>query len=554
MSSKASLKTALDGLISDADAQTQLHESSRQKLYLTLGGIYLWWREASKFVGFLDELYEERRLQTRGNEENFTRIIRLVWQQMDWSGRRAPTLQLWSKALTKIHSEFESNKDAYRVEPQEKIRQYIDSKGGIKGVLGIAVQGPIIDEVPKQGRTGKSKADQLSDQAMLSKHYELGEQYFSNEARSLINIDTQALRMAVTRKGYALALVKRKANSKYQILSVTNDDDLVRQAIIATYKRKSDATPYVLRLLGEVIETQSLPLTLERHRLSLIGTSDVVATNGDKMKQIKRLMLRSKTKDILLSESRNNCSVVTIATPREFPVSENEDLFLRIENLRFVENEIVQTKDMSFFTTLSSQIEVVKDTDLIASHVLRTKNSVTAKIHNLYFYRLSTLADGSRIQAEVDKHATTAPLWQATVNKDWIDDLYSICVSNWLREYGPQINRPKHKQIELNLGKKTFRIRHYGERGNYTMTETGIPNPTVSAKSKPCALHVLSKDIFPVLSALAHQDIVGNVRLMANNDLFVFHYKTELATYSIAVPSCTNKGKRIETAFKAYGT
>lgn len=552
MSSKASLKTALDGLISDADAQIQLHESSRQKLYLTLGGIYLWWREASKIVGFLDELYEERKLQKRGDEENFTRIIRLVYQ-LDWGGRKAPTLQLWSKALKKIHAEFESNKDAYKVEPQEKIRQYIDSKGGIKGVLGIAAQGPIVDEVPKQGKTGKSKADQLSDQAMLSKHFELGEQYFSNEARSLINIDTQALRVAVTRKGYALALVKRKANSKYQILSITNDDDLVRQAIISTYKRKADATPYVLRLLGEVIETQSLPLTLERHRASLYGTSDVVAANGDKMKQIKRLMLRSKTKDILLSESRNDCSVVTIASPREFPVVDKEDLFLRIENHRFIENEIVQSKDMSFFTTLSKHIEVVTDKELVASHVIRSKNSVTGKIRNLYFYRLSTLAEDSRIQSEVDKHATTAPLWQATVDKDWIDDLYSICVSNWLREYGPQINRPKHKQIQLELGKKKFWMHHYGERGNYTQVEKGVPNPTVAVNSKPCAIHLLSKDIFPVLSALAHQDIDGKVRLMANADMFVIHYKTELATYSIAVPSCTNKGKPIKTAFKAYG-
>lgn len=552
MSSKASLQKALDGLISDADAQIQLHESSRQKLYLTLGGIYLWWREASKIVGFLDELYEERKLQKRGEEENFTRIIRLVYQ-LDWSGRKAPTLQLWSKALKKIHAEFESNKDAYKVEPQEKIRQYIDSKGGIKGVLGIAAQGPIIDEVPKQGKTGKSKADQLSDQAMLSKHFELGEQYFSNEARSLINIDTQALRVAVTRKGYALALVKRKANSKYQILSITNDDDLVRQAIISTYKRKADATPYVLRLLGEVIETQSLPLTLERHRASLYGTSDVVAANGDKMKQIKRLLLRSKTKDILLSESRNDCSVVTIASPREFPVVDKEDLFLRIENHRFIESEIVQSKDMSFFTTLSKHIEVVTDKELVASHVIRSKNTVTGKIRNLYFYRLNTLAEGSRIQAEVDKHATTAPLWQATVDKDWIDDLYSICVSNWLREYGPQINRPKHKQIQLELGKKTFWMHHYGERGNYTQVEKGVPNPTVAVNSKPCAIHLLSKDIFPVLSALAHQEIDGKVRLMANSDMFVIHYKTELATYSIAIPSCTNKGNSIKTAFKAYG-
>ena len=419
-------------------------------------------------------------------------------------------------------------------------------------MLGIKGQDEDQFVVPEKKKS-KGNADQGGDDAMGKKHFELGEQYFSGQARSLIDIDAEAVRLDVTRKGYALALVRRKANSKYQILSVTNDDDLVKDAIIATYKRKSDATPYVLRLLGEVIETQSLPLKLERHRASFNGVSDVLAANGDKLKQVKRLILRPKSKDILLSECRNDCSVVTVATPHEFPVTCTEDLFLRIPNQRFIENEIIQKRDLSFFTTLSKKIEAVKDPDLKASHVLTTKNSVTELIRNLYFYRMSTVAEGSKRQAIVNKHGTTAPTWQATVNKGWIDDLFSTCVSIWLRDYGPNINQNDHKQVQLVLGKKTFLVRYYGTNGKYTADYADIPNPSIAVKSKPCAIHVLSKDIFPVLNALAHQDIVGNVRLMANADLLAIQYATATAKYSIAVPACTIKGKRIKTAFTGYG-
>ena len=42
MTTKAELRTALDTLIGDADEQTQMHERAQQRLYLTLGGAYLW--------------------------------------------------------------------------------------------------------------------------------------------------------------------------------------------------------------------------------------------------------------------------------------------------------------------------------------------------------------------------------------------------------------------------------------------------------------------------------------------------------------------------------
>lgn len=341
MSSKSELQKTLDKLKSDADEQDQLHEKSRQSLYLTLGGVYVWWREARNVDGFLEELYEQQNLIARGKEEKFTRLIRLVWQ-MEWSGRKAPTLQLWSEALRNIHTEFESNKDAYKVDPQEKIRQYLDSHGGIKGVLGIAKPSIGDEDESKGSQKPKGKTERLSDQKLADKHFELGAKYFANDAPSLVNIVSKNQQFAMTKEGYAVALVKRDTNSKYKILRVTNDGDLVRDAIIKTYKRRSDATPYVLRLIGEVIETQSLPLTLERHRASFSGVSDVLASDGKtKLKQFKRMLLRPSTKDILLSESRNDCSVVTIATPHRFPVNENEDLFLRTSNHRYVENEIV---------------------------------------------------------------------------------------------------------------------------------------------------------------------------------------------------------------------
>ena len=83
MTTKRQLQDSLDKLIVDADEQTQLYESSTQRLYKTLGDVYLWWREARKYDGFLEDLYGKRNLVQRGQEEKFTRLVSLVWQ-IDW--------------------------------------------------------------------------------------------------------------------------------------------------------------------------------------------------------------------------------------------------------------------------------------------------------------------------------------------------------------------------------------------------------------------------------------------------------------------------------------
>ena len=87
-----------------------------------------------------------------------------------------------------------------------------------------------------------------------------------------------------------------------------------RQAIVASYKRANDVAPSVLRLLTEVIQTQSLPVAMEKHRYALPDTYKVTAEDGRvlKVSQNKRVLFRNKQKDILLSENRTGCSVVTL--------------------------------------------------------------------------------------------------------------------------------------------------------------------------------------------------------------------------------------------------
>jgi hypothetical protein len=482
----------------------------------------------------------------------------LIWQ-LDWSGHEAPKLQNWAKALRGLDREYNTNRNAYQVKDKvEKFRQFFNSKGGI-GAVGRTVS-PLQEsdeqfasEKTKSNINKKSESQVQSERQIRSKHIELGELYFSDEPPFYKNIVRSSRGLNVTRKGYAVALIRKTTKGNYDLLSITNDDDIVHATIVETYKRSDEALPQILRTLSESIKTQVLPIQLEKHRQSMNDLTDVVGSDGKtKLRTIKRLLFRHKTRDILLSECRTDCSVVTIAAPKNFPNNITEDITLRSVNHKFIEQNMLQSRDLCFFTTKSKQLEVLTDGSLKASHRLTTKNTVTDKIHNLYFYKLSAQSEENKKQADIDMSALEHPTWLATVTKAWLEELTSICISSWLREFGSQLNRDRHKKVMLSLS-KSFEISYDGTRGNYTKIEKNIPNPTVDNRSLPLNLHIRSKDIFTILSNLSQQDVVGALRLAANENILTISFETSNASYLIAVPSCNDRGHLNKKAFKAYG-
>ena len=62
--SKSELRKWLDGIAVEAADQTRLYDSSINKLYHCMSSLYMWWREAKQYEGFLDELYEEFNITT----------------------------------------------------------------------------------------------------------------------------------------------------------------------------------------------------------------------------------------------------------------------------------------------------------------------------------------------------------------------------------------------------------------------------------------------------------------------------------------------------------
>lgn len=555
MTDKAILHKRLDSLIADAEEQTQWHQRSQERLYSTLGGAYLWWRESDKIEGFLEELYAQRDLVHRKKEENFTRLVRLIWQA-SWSGND-PKVQNWAKALRGLHQEFRTNRDAYQVkDPLEKISQFFRSAGGI-GAVARTVD-PIPDEneedptiKKKLSPRKKSDIEKLNERQIRARHILLGELFYTDEPPYIKNIVSDSKRNELTRKGYAVGLIRKTKKGGFDLLSITNNESIVHDTIVDTYKRNEDSLPPILRTITEAISTQTLPTPFEKFRQDLNDVTSVLASDGKtRLHTVKRLLIRPKTKDILLSECRTGCSVVTIIKPNQFPTNLSSDVFLRPVNHKYIEQNMLQTRDLCFYTTLSKKIERVEDREIKASHRLQIKNTVTDSINNIYFYDLATQSEGSKKQAIISYAELGKPTWIATVDKEWIEELHISFIADWLSQYGHQWNRDRHKHLALELS-KSFLIRHYGTRGEYT-TPHSVSLAKLERFSKPITFHLRSKDFMTVFHALPKQSIVGKVKLAANEHVFTVYYKTEHATYLIAVPTCNNVGHLNSTAFTTY--
>jgi len=503
----------------------------------------------------LEEQYTQHNIggHSVAGEEKFTRLLRLTWK-LDWNDESRATLQQWSNALRKLHTEFESNKDAYRTNPQERLAQFIDTSGGLRKLIGADKY--YEDSNNESIKKSKSKIGRSAEDTALedSKHLELGVQHFAS-AKSISSIQSTKP-IAVNRLGYALALIRAKPNGTFAVLATVSEEAQIRKAIIYSYERDKTAAPTVLQLLTEVIGTQSIPLAMQRHRDKLQDSKKVKAANGEvlAMKQYKRLLFRKQQRDIVLSENRTACSVVTVVKPKASILTSSKDVFLRVQDRRYLEEAIIQKRDLSVYTANDkSKVPVLRDTDVKASHKLVLENKLLRSRRAIYFYALDTVGEHSRSQADVNAEYAEAAQWTATVDKLWIENLFVGFVGSWLAEYGEHITRSQHKTIRVELGRTQLMFKHYGENGNLTTSSKTFDIPNVGKSSKPIKPMFLTKDLLPVLASLAATDIVGSVKIAVNEDLLTLSYKTALATYTVSVPTCTYSAKRNNAAFVAYG-
>jgi hypothetical protein len=544
---KSKLQKELKLLKQLADEQLHLYVSSRNKLYEGLAKTYLWWQEANKEKGLLEKLYKDNGIQYKKEikaEENYSPLLRFLWG-MDGTVN-SNTIDLWNRALNKVNGAVNADKAFYKQNTVQKIITYIDTKGGIRG-LAAYDSGRV--DLAKEPKKKKTKVDINIEKKQHEEHLVKGLAYYAKSATPIAKFQTKhSLPTADTSIGLGLF---RKNKSGYELLKAIDDKALIEQALIGSYARSTEGVPYTVRLIAEIIATQTVPKPLESLSRSLADKSKFKTEDGTVLMMLKRLLYMAEKRVFVLSASRSSCSPVTIAIPNKQIIDSKQSVALAINDRTYIENNLIHSGDINFYTTDSpNKFDAIKGE--IASHKLELENTITKKYRFIRFYPLAVYkTEVSRQQSILKRGLKFKAVHTAKLDANWLAELNGEFLSRWVNGLGKSIKRKEYAVIAMAFGKGgvTFKFCH---RSN-VYTEENLIRYTHSSNTKAITVELLAKDVIPVLNSLVYSDLVGNVIVEVDSKAIFFKYKTKSADYIVAIPTTNSNGIRNEDYFQAYG-
>ena len=541
-----SLKAELEEIKQIADTQTHHYKLGQEYLYRGLAKLYMWWDKASNEDGLLERVYDEYNIQYKKSTKHeiaFSPILRYLW---DMDGTvNSNKIDLWNRCLNAVNTHYKNNKEYYKENAEEKIISYISASGGVSGLAGYQNK----DE--EDSKPQKNKISKTAQQKLTDAHLHNGKKFFANDAKPIVQLPIPN-KLPLSDSGLTLGLL-RKTTCGYELLSAIDDNELVNQAVVFSYKRTTEEMPNTARLITEIIRTQTLPTQIAKLADKLAEISKYKVGDDKKIrKQLRRLLYISADKTFVLSENRTACSVVTVAKPHFSIIDASEDVALSVGDRRYIEANLIHSGDLNFYTADAAQ-QVPATEDEAAYYKLQLENSVTKKFRFIRFYPLTVYKSVARRQANLKKDCAFTPTYTATLDAKWISDMYAQFLSKWVNGFGKSIKRREHRLLQVSLGCASvvfgFNLRAQKDYSSFEAVD--YEKPLASAQS--LTLQFLSKDIMSVLNALVQLEIEGDVLLEADSKMLRLSFKTDCADYIINVPCSTLKANRISDYFAEYG-
>jgi hypothetical protein len=220
-----------------------------------------------------------------------------------------------------------------------------------------------------------------------------------------------------------------------------------------------------------------------------------------------------------------------------------------VRDRTYIENNLIHSGEFNFYTADAAETLPATDSEA-ANFKLKLENTITKKFRFIRFYPLSTFQfPPSKSQAVLKTTAQFKHTYTVKLTADWLYEMNALFLARWVDGFGTKMKRAEHKLLRIVLT-KTFISFSFNYKGK-AFKEDEVVSLKNDAKGY-ADIHVLSKDIVPVLNALVNMEITGDVLLEADDKMLRFSFTTDCADYSINVPCCTLKAKRIDDYFDAY--
>lgn len=611
----ADLAARLEVLTTEASESYDASEQATRTHRRALVRAYLLWRDCQSDPDFLSDQYKTYGVRgyklADSNRPNFNPLLRLVFRKSLELRNNDSRIGQRAAALSALHAEHEDNPKRYRKDPETKLLAFMNDNGGIAG-LGK------LDQDARAAREERPGPGGVPAPREREPDEEFG-------VESLAALRMAALDSAVSSPGIAsfvpsrpvrvgadgmlVLLGKRGPDGTVVVVGSTNESE----ALAATMLHARDYTlaklPSPFRVLVETVRTQMYPpfalsadLKLRRQweakhaDRSHITTKQLEAWDGtgkaERVRAVKKLVVRAADQSILLSSSALASSVVTLCKPIKgaFPyvASKPEPLHretaLRIRaqlkadpsldedelviasgdyhyepmfnaeaalegrGLRLVERMIETTEIFSIgvkpATAHFSGYGRYRGRARQDRWIIELQREHEQKARALSFY--DTWRDAGAVlgfQPTFDFSAWQ-PTWQVEVEPVWFGQLREKLLDSWFASFGggTQFARATNQAMRFTLdGKQVVIEFNFNPHRNEVRPLASMPLHTGYEASW---LH-LSRDIAPALYNVADAEIVGKATLSGNGNAVVISYSTAVAAFSIAVPTASIATKAV---------
>jgi hypothetical protein len=566
------LNDRLQAIQDDAQEQNRLHVGARSLLHRNLADAYVWWRDAiQQPVSYLDGIYKANAIETRAtlNDVNFNPIVRLIFKMQ---AANAGTASQWSAALRAVHQYYETNENHLRRvgDLQGEIAAFIRKNGGVSGLRLIYNQffdaddpSAIYTPAPADPKRKTTKAERyrLDTEAKILK---LKKALLKNTT-GLGAIDLSDV--ATNDDDLIVVLAKRNPKTgKLEAVGTTNDDDVIKQAIMECVETDISKLAPNMRLLVECVRPHIIPSKLQKlnARKAFFTAQEMgVGDDGKKIffSEYVRLVL-AKSGAIIASKSPTHASLTTISHPN-VPFQLEQDIFLRGNDRHWVETTLLNEGQMPLFKVTTEQGLLDVPAPLTASKMLVLKNQQASEERKLYFFNYSILnPDQSYQPVPFDMISYD---WQIDADKKFVTRFYRKQLENWLVLVKKNIHLVSNKSMKL-----VFTDSHLEARSHFVKDQPGVNEEGYArfaddyftlygrdAKIKhltdaPAEITASPLDIVELFATLANMPTKGRIVIKGNAHMMSVAYETATAKHEAFVPACDHEGNRDATCFKRY--
>jgi hypothetical protein len=564
--------------------ELRMHYVTQQQERENLAKIYYWWQEAYKIPDYynakLAHLPQEQ-LRKTSTKFNFAPVLRLFYGVNTLGDSKRSRM---SSALNAIHEEWQAKPKLYK-QDVSKLANYIDQNSGVTGLAKqqakISPTSTVSSSLTSDILLDEHEADEAADRAANPNNYtsvpnrvsktrperavtvevtdmqrrealaEDAEEYW-RKASGVASFDLDFGVNANKRK-YSLALV-RVDGKQLHFIDSNIDEQVIKSALLASYRKQFTPIPSNLRFVLEMLRTQFVTGKLKEQLDKVPELGFETSANGKRVEARKRLVFIPTSNQLLLSPIGSRCGVVTKSVPTKKLIKfGSNDFYLPSYSNIYLEKRLLGNDDINQFSVTNvGKIMAIHKAPSIVYAMKLTNKAMPADF--AYIDIVSFAASDKKEFCQVALNDDYVALIKARFKVDatTMHKLAKQYADKWIESKGDHASRRENDLCSFAVASDAFEFELFDKAGD-------IGADTVCTFSKKLKLtnklkHLFKcRDLMPALSGIGALQLDGDVELILDSNVLVFKYSTTAATYVTAIPTFNKQTKkRNENAFVVY--